>query len=149
MRLVPIPTPFPDIAVHVLQPEGVGEMHADGDRSPQEISSLGKNVRLVPVEIGQMRWERLPKMKGAGRTGTAGKFPFSFGWQLVDTPFGSFVGQFRQPMTEFDSVAPCHLIDRPKARREFHRLVLIRVMFPTRVLIHQFLILALSYGSNT
>src|SRR5262249_13633538 len=82
----PVAAPLPDVAVHVVQPPGVGSVGADGRRAA-EIRALGRvAVGLVAEKVGVVGRQVLPAVKRQGneRTGAAGIFPLRLGRQTVD-----------------------------------------------------------------
>src|SRR5262249_7357315 len=56
----PVAAPLPDVAVHVVQAPGVGQVRADRGRAA-EVRPLGRAaVRLVPVKVGLDGRQALP-----------------------------------------------------------------------------------------
>ena len=76
-----IRTPFPQVAVHVIQPECIGRITAH--RAGAVLVNPGWLVRknMVAAVIGQPAGQRRSTGKGRGIPPAAGIFPLGFGWQ--------------------------------------------------------------------
>src|SRR5262245_27506998 len=58
-RLVPVGAPLPDVAVHVIQAEGVGLIGVDFFRAALALALGGATVRVVAIEVGLRGRKRL------------------------------------------------------------------------------------------
>src|SRR5207302_6447823 len=69
-----------DVAVHVVQPPGVGGVAADFGGPTKRGPRFGPIVRL-PLEVRLFAAELIAKGSGRRRSGSAGIFPLRFGRQ--------------------------------------------------------------------
>src|SRR5581483_10273601 len=98
--VVAVGTPLPDVAVHVIQPPGIGSIGADAGRS---IVSRPGDPRLLPGQVVA------GAICGLG-AGSAGIFPLGLGRQAIATASRLFLGQRRKPFTELHRVFPGDVI---------------------------------------
>src|SRR5262249_10439875 len=78
--LEPIAAPLPDVAVHVVQAEGVGLVRADGGRAG-EIRTVAGAVGVIAVEVRGEGAEAVAVVEGGRRPGAAGVLPLGLGRQ--------------------------------------------------------------------
>ena len=79
-RVVPIPAPLVDVAVHVVQPPGVGRVTADCC-GPIERRPLLGSVVWLPLEVRLLTAQPVSELSGGRSSGPAGVFPLRFGGQ--------------------------------------------------------------------
>ena len=90
---VPIADPFPDVATHVVEPEGVRGVLFRGRDSDEAIESgvpfVDREATLVdvglefPVGLDFVA----PGVEVSGASTAGGEFPFGFGWKAFTGPF--------------------------------------------------------------
>ena len=77
-----VAAPLPDVAEHVVQPQGVAVVAADGCRFPQE-RPLGSTVARTPtVEVRLGTSQAVAERRGGICPGAAGIFPLGLGGQI-------------------------------------------------------------------
>src|SRR5215831_2190857 len=100
--LVPVRTPFPDIAVHIIQPEGIGRVRADGTGAAQErtlIAHIEKPAAPIAKEVSAV-------VKGTVRSRPAGVFPLRLRRQAVSPAGALLLREARQRPAEFHGLVP-------------------------------------------
>jgi len=75
--------PFPDIAVHVVEAEGIGREGAYRGGFLAVFARRRAVVAVVAVEVGLVRADACSEVEGGAGAGTAGVFPFRFAGQPV------------------------------------------------------------------
>ena len=75
---VPVPAPFPDVAVHVVQPPGIGSETSCGHGTIAVLSAGKSVIRIGSVVIGLRDGSVLPRGKRRCCSGPTGVLPFCF-----------------------------------------------------------------------
>jgi hypothetical protein len=73
-----VKTPFPDIAVHIIQPKAIGGKTPDRGRLFTIITLGTLTIGMVAIIVGYVSRYEFPKGERCRRSRTAGIFPFRF-----------------------------------------------------------------------
>src|SRR5581483_10553974 len=114
LRVVPVPAPLVDVAVHVVQAPGVGRVAADLRRPLQRRPRLGPVVRLA-LEVRLLAAELVAERRCRGGDGSAGVLPLGLRRQPGRPPCrqpARLAGQLGQLLTEPLGLGEVHLDDR-------------------------------------
>src|SRR5262245_7385756 len=111
--MIPVPTPFVGIAVHVMQSPGIGWVAADTGRPAERRSWLGA-VEGFPCEIRLFAAELFSERGCRRRSGPAGIFPLCFGGHPelpVVREFAGLVTQFSEFLAECLALGEINIAD--------------------------------------
>lgn len=81
--MVIIGTPFVDVAVHVVQPKGIGPKTVGVHWSIAIVFVRIVTDGKVRKKVNHLRCHLVTKAKGGGCPGSAGIFPLGFAWQPI------------------------------------------------------------------
>src|SRR5207244_192377 len=143
----PVEAPFPDIAVHVEQTEGIRGIRPNRT-GPLEISSLRTLATwVVAVEVSLGGSEGVADVEGRVRSRPFSTriFPFRLGRQAIGSPHILLLWQLGKPLAERHRLVPRDRFDgeTPCVQLLHHFLPIAGRAEPTRVVSHDALILLL------
>src|SRR5262249_28538315 len=112
--VVPVVTPLPDIAVHVVQTEAVRRVTTYLARTFQIGTLMRPTIRVIPVEVGLPGGEGVAEVEDLIRRSPSatGILPFRLAQQAVHPSLLLFLGQRRQFLAEGHRIFPRHALNR-------------------------------------
>src|SRR5262245_32690785 len=117
---VSVTAPLPDVAVHVVEAEGVRLVRAHLARPLQPRPRGGPAVRHGAAKVGLAGRETVAGVENLiGRSPAAtGVLPLRLARQAIRPPRPLLSGQRRQSCAELDGLAPRHVLHREVARAD-------------------------------
>src|SRR5262249_61492743 len=113
--VVPVPTPLPDVAVPVVQPEGIGVDRADRRGLIAGFALGCATVGGAAVEVSLGRGEGGTDVEGGGGASAAGVLPLRLRGQAILAACFHFCGQLRELLQESLGLLPADPLHREPA----------------------------------